>query len=380
MKNFLKNILLSFIIILLFFGIPELTQRIRYAVRYKDPTWLIYGTSTAVDLRNTTIQEKERAEAVKARVNPNIVTSNLDGIKVFNFAYDKKDGYRKNVPGDYLLNEKAKMHINSLGFRGPEIVIPKTKPRIFMTGGSSTLGADNDDDKTYPSLVQKILKDEYKKDVEIVNAGVGGMNIKEIYYFLKNEILDLKPDMITVYSGYNNWNTKSRAGTGWRSQVFKIKLFFLSKSLLLCTLNEKLYLMKGKQVDAVWYNPGTAEKILNDKKIWDDFKLYLEKVCEAANARNVRLVLITQPLYLTSVNPKTFWEDERLWKKHYEISNNLIRSTAKHYYLECIDAADVVDRLYQKDKDRMFVDVVHLTDYGNRVIAEIIAQKLNPTL
>ncbi|MFA6142147.1 MAG: SGNH/GDSL hydrolase family protein [Candidatus Omnitrophota bacterium] len=380
MKNFLKTILVSFVIIVLFFGIPELTQRIRYAVRYKDPTWLMYGTKTALELRDTTIQEKERAEAVKAHLNTKILTSNVDGVKVFKFVYDNKNDYRKNVPGDYLLNENAGMHINSLGFRGPELLDPKTKTRLFMMGGSSTLGADNNDDNTYPYLTRKLLKEVYGKDIEVVNAGVGGMNIREIYYFLKNEIFDLKPDIITVYSGYNNWNAKSYEGTGLRSQLFKIKMFLLSKSLLLCTLNEKIYLMKGKRVDAVWYNPGCAEKILNDKKVWGDFELYLEKVCEEATAHKIRLILITQPLYLTSVNPKTFWEDERLWKKHYEISNDLIRNTAKRYSLECIDAADTVDRYPREDKDRMFVDVVHLTDYGNSVIAEIIAQKLNSAL
>ena len=382
MKNIIKNILFSVLIITVFFAALELAQRIRYALRYRAVSWMLYGVDDYIIKNPSKMQERYKVqddqyeEQLKKTVNPDEIVSTVDGLKVFKFEYDKKENYKKLIPGDYILNKNALMHINSSGFRGVEISGVKTMARLFMMGGSSTLGADNSDNKTYPYLTQDVLKKRYGKDIEVINGGIGGVNISEIYHLLEKEVFDLSPDMVTIYSGYNNWNVKSREGIGWRSVLFHIKEFFIGKSLLFCTINEKIQLLKNQNCSALYYNPGVAEAILQDQKIWSDFRLYLEKICISAKRRNIRVVLITQPLYLVDRNPDNFWEDKKLWEKHYEMTNAIIKDVAKEQGVLCIDVASHFDRLDPDHKRELFVDVVHLTDKGNMAVAEVIAKNL----
>jgi hypothetical protein len=384
MNTTAKNILFSIVVVLIFFGSLESAQRIRYAVRYKSPIWLYYGTSRFYNSYDPTSRYADGdAERKKGFAEKGKLISSMDGINVFHYSYDtKRDGsgnvlYRKHVPGDYILTAGAGMHINSTGLRGPEIAAPKSRPRILMLGGSSTLGAYNNDDKTYPYLTQKMMLGRYGKDVEVVNGGIGGANARELYNLLVDNFEKISPDIITVYSGYNNWNARSREGTGLRSAIFRIKEFLMDRSLLFCTINEKICLLKKRSCDEVWFNPGVAESILSDKKIWSDFRTNLEKICEFAHRHNVKVVMMTQPLNLAEKNPPSFWEDKKCWGRHYAMSNSIIKDVASRCGAECIDLAEIVDSRYGDDKKDIFMDIVHLTDKGNETLAGYISERLS---
>jgi len=98
--------------------------------------------------------------------------------------------------------------INSLGYRGPEITIPKPDGvfRIVAMGGSTTYGDQIMDSRdTYPAQLETILKNEdgYTQ-VEVVNAGVPSYTSWEILVNFEFRILDLQPDMVIFYEAIND--------------------------------------------------------------------------------------------------------------------------------------------------------------------------------
>ena len=105
----------------------------------------------------------------------------------------------------------------SLGFRGPDFE-PEKAPgsfRVFCLGGSSTFGFHNDDDQTYPHYLQeRLAANAATSHVEVVNAGFPYYNSATLRGLLEEELVDYAPDLVTVYSGYNDTSWPLDVGLG----------------------------------------------------------------------------------------------------------------------------------------------------------------------
>ena len=83
--------------------------------------------------------------------------------------------------------------INSLGFRGPEI-LPKTQPRLITIGDSITEGHGNPFDKTFSYQLGQNLR---QNNWEVINMGVQGAS--PIYYALNlKRYLAVQPDAVLI--------------------------------------------------------------------------------------------------------------------------------------------------------------------------------------
>ena len=103
--------------------------------------------------------------------------------------------------------EGSTIHINIEGFRGPEIT--KDKPentfRVFVVGGSSTLGVGVLDNETSSAYLQE----EYNKaglgfNVEVINAGISSAWSATETSMIKERLVNYDPDLIIVYDGWND--------------------------------------------------------------------------------------------------------------------------------------------------------------------------------
>ena len=101
---------------------------------------------------------------------------------------------------------------NSLGYRGPEITVPKPAGvyRIVALGGSSTYGEFiNDWQDSYPAQLESLLRTEYGYEhVEVINAGVPGYTSWESAANFMFRVLDLEPDMVIIYHAINDVNPR----------------------------------------------------------------------------------------------------------------------------------------------------------------------------
>ncbi|EOR95270.1 lipase/acylhydrolase family protein [Arcticibacter svalbardensis MN12-7] len=90
------------------------------------------------------------------------------------------------------------------------LVQPK---KVFFFGDSITShGPDADG---FITLMQKRLKDERKTDqFELFGAGVPGNKVYDLFFRLKQDILDKAPDVVVIYIGINDVWHKAEFGTG----------------------------------------------------------------------------------------------------------------------------------------------------------------------
>ncbi len=93
---------------------------------------------------------------------------------------------------------------DSRGFRGPEIADSPAPgvTRVACLGDSITFGHGVDDDETYPAVLQELLSEH--GDYEVINAADIGAESKDVLQVLREEVLPLSVDVVTVCVGVND--------------------------------------------------------------------------------------------------------------------------------------------------------------------------------
>ncbi len=96
---------------------------------------------------------------------------------------------------------------NRLGYRGPEITLPKPEGvyRIVALGGSTTYSSATSAEEAYPAQLQTVLRDQYGySQVEVINGGFIGYSSWETLVNFQFRVLELEPDMIILYDSVND--------------------------------------------------------------------------------------------------------------------------------------------------------------------------------
>ncbi len=105
------------------------------------------------------------------------------------------------------------LHINALGFRGPEISPEKPAGtlRFAFLGGSTTFCAEaSSDEATWPMLVASALSKQVGAPCDVVNAALPGIGLKELRRILDVRVKPTKPDVIVIYEATNDLSRDSR--------------------------------------------------------------------------------------------------------------------------------------------------------------------------
>jgi lysophospholipase L1-like esterase len=158
------------------------------------------------------------------------------------YATDPATGLR--VPVANL--SKGHISINSLGFRGPEIAMPKPPGtvRIAFLGASTTwCGEVSSNDHVWPSLVTNSLARAFPAvRFDHINAGVPGYTMRSILKNLELRVAQLQPDVIVIYEAANNLSGEMRelaAQNGLIAEARMQEMTWPSRYSLLWHLVEK---------------------------------------------------------------------------------------------------------------------------------------------
>lgn len=124
---------------------------------------------------------------------------NLPGMRIYPYpglAYDMEEC------------QNCIIKINSLGLRGNNINIskPENTIRILILGDSATFGANvENDEETIPGRLGKRLMEEpyINKRFEVINGGIPGYDIQEIYLHYKYKLKQLNSDIV-IYNFFPN--------------------------------------------------------------------------------------------------------------------------------------------------------------------------------
>ena len=112
----------------------------------------------------------------------------------------------------------ARVTTNALGFRSPEIVVPKPPNtyRIIGIGDSYMFGLWVDDDECFPRVMERVLNERggtSKTRIEIINTAVPGYNTAMEVAVLEHIAPKLQPDLVMIDFVCNDMDLPNFIGT-----------------------------------------------------------------------------------------------------------------------------------------------------------------------
>ena len=312
------------------------------------------------------------------------------------------DGSHFKFPPNYELEGAAGQGhetatTNALGFRGPDFAPQKPDDtfRIVCLGGSSTFGYHNNDDETYPHYLQGLLEEEYER-IEVVNAGFPYYNTGSIRSLLEAEVWSYEPDLITLYSAYNDacWPLKVQKPVRWIFWLQEHSVLYLGlKNTILS--DQRIYWIKNKLHSRSKQTVDPQAVLSNAEGVARRYRANVEAIADGAAQREIPFVLVRQPITTRSKLEevqKMSYEDEAayvldrlhkgefLWNFDYYMIRHRrlieeVDTLAAERSLPVVDNIELVDR----DRTRL-TTWVHLSAEANRELAEALRERLRELL
>lgn len=228
---------------------------------------------------------------------------------------------------------------------------PKQAPRRLVAfGGSSTGGASHNSrlEEFYPARMDELLGPE----VEVVNQGVGGWTTFHVRRYAETRLAELQPDLVTAYvscndSGDGPPDTYERLWQSWRSQqagerfVGPLRRAWLYQGLVAVL---------------------TPARALNDVPAvtTEEMRHNLQTLAALTRGQGGRLLLMAEG----AVRPRS-----PELEAHYRVMQEVAEGAADVAFLDVAAALD-------EGGPGLFIDRVHLTDAGHRLVAELAVEEL----
>ena len=287
------------------------------------------------------------------------------------------ENIRRNLPDQHLNT----LNINSLGFRGSEVDLEKidNKYRIMMVGGSTTFGLGaTSDNTTIPALLEKKINEETDFNVNVINAGIIAASSREEVFYITNDLINFNPDLILVFDGYNDsFNVKLTEvddSMTYQGEIEKSDLeLFVKKYFKFLAIPNVIY---------QYTHDYTQIAYLTEKIQKENSQKWVErwnKMCQISEEKDFELMITVQPMLGTSDREMSNIEEEIFksskHQKTVELLNKLGNSLKE---LECdsIDLRETFNGINQQ----VFFSSVHTGDFGNKIIAEKIYEKILPVM
>lgn len=296
---------------------------------------------------------------------------------VFSFTTNSATGQRIPTPG----STTSRISINSLGFRSPEIEIPKPKSRIRLAfvGASTTFCAEaTRNETTWPHLVWRELQTTHS-DIrfDYVNAGVPGYGISHSLVDLEHRVKPLAPDVIIIYHGANDLSYDTRQLAEQQgiviperdSQSWSLAWFLIRKNLQVLARQHAAVSGKNRLV----FNPSEISQgfrqeitklILASKKLAPVVAVatHSHKFRRGQSRDELLRVANTALYYMPYMTLEGLLDA-------YDEYNRVIREVAKESGVILIDAEFSIP-----GDDAHFNDSVHFTDAGSDAMARAVVE------
>ena len=300
------------------------------------------------------------------------------------YTLDPKSGMRIPVPGRSF----GGIHINSMGFRGPELKMPKSRStlRLAFLGSSTTYCAEvSNNENTWPHLVAEALQAEWPGlSVDYINGGVPGYSVSSSLKNLEYRVTPLEPDVIVIYEGHNDLTGNSfnlARKQGLVSTPPAQNLSWPAKYSLLWYLVEKNLVIMSHERTA----RQTAGKLSFDKEdLAGPFRRDLKDLVELSKRTAPIIVLVTFSTQLRE--DQTPEQQSRaaatsLYYMPYMSVNGLIQGYAEYNGVVRQVAWETGAVLIAGENAipgdaQHFADSVHFTDKGSHVMARRVARGL----
>jgi lysophospholipase L1-like esterase len=304
------------------------------------------------------------------------------------YVTDERTRLKVLSPNHVFHRDGTEIRTNELGLRSPSIFVakPPNTVRIAVIGASTAMGLYAvSNEETFSYQLGKFLEASHPSThIEVINAGISGYGLTDQSIMLEKIVLPLKPDIVIVYSGFNDFADYCRGESGEkinraRIQRVGVPLIELPSWLLSSELIHKntVALRSFPANGNVYRSAATVDLSLYKKK--------LEELIQVAKRGNVKLVV--------STNARAFRRDQS------QAEQEALSETAR-YYNPCFDTAGLhtlherhnnaileltrsrgvqsvrLDELIPGGR-RYFVDASHFSNEGEKKAAEHLRRFLD---
>ena len=281
----------------------------------------------------------------------------------------------------------ATMSINSLGFRGPEIEMPKpsNRLRVGFLGASTTYCAEvSSNELVWTDLISRELENSIPSlSVDYINGGVPGYTTKASIINLEKRLLPLQPDIVIIYHATNDLSGETRSlaeQQGIKRTNLATEQSWLGQYSLLWHLAEKNLVLLTAE------NPTSSEYMdFDPTMVGNEFRQNLERIVNIALENGVKLVaLVTFSTHLRDgmddVQKDAAMASARYYMPYLSADDLLL---GFKYYNQIIrEVATKTGALLIEDENGIpgdpihFNDSVHFTDVGSHAQSKRIVQGL----
>lgn len=280
--------------------------------------------------------------------------------------------------------EDVLFEVNSAGFKGPEIRAAHDLPRILTIGDSCTFGTVIDK-FTYARSMEAALQAK-GRPVEVINGGVKGYTPTNVMYRIE-EFKNLKPDLTTVYLGWNVLYT---------FDAIRAHRWLHSPLLLKSAWIRLQWALRGRQAVAneSYYRAKNLDKSDSDLGSIGPYKREflreLETIATTMRASGSRVVIVTLPaLFLPGEWPSDhaleighmpeYTNNPLVFARLTEEYNQAVRELARAAGFTLVDL-NAWARQNLRPTDEYFLDSLHLTEEGQQKIGQYMAEQIAPLL
>ena len=93
--------------------------------------------------------------------------------------------------------------------------------KVIFLGDSITQAAESEEGEgTYKGFITS-LKENVGQEMELINKGISGDKVPDLLLRYKNDVLDLKPNIVFIYIGINDVWHKYDWGTGSDIDIYE---------------------------------------------------------------------------------------------------------------------------------------------------------------
>ena len=280
--------------------------------------------------------------------------------------------------------EGGGIRVDSLGFRGPEIQTEKASEtfRIVAIGDSATFGP-HEEECSYPYLLPGLLA---PRKVESINAAIEGYRTDHALIHLRRDVLPLKPDLVTVYIGWNDlYQTDPQA----EKEELSIRGNPLAQLLTFSDVAQtfrRLYFARFQSQRAQMKAGATDDASWLGSYVPEGYGERLRTIYRVARASGASVVTLTWPTLLSNtMSPEALGKAHYPWyttslaelKSLYQRYQQVLRRVAAEEGVPVVDAAAAFDG---QDKVALFKDTAHFSCTGQTLVAETLAARLRDGL
>ena len=250
---------------------------------------------------------------------------------------------------------------------------PAGVTRIGTLGCSCTQGC-SDTTSSYPTHMEEILNSGSPNSYQVLNAGVGSYSSFQGLQRLKYALLKYKPDIVTIYFGWNDhWianipDNRVRMKGAWEVGLVNfLERFRTYQAYHLAITRVKDTFKQAKKAG----EPPTF------RVSQEDYGKNLNAMIDLCQANGIRPVLMTAPYDPSQLKPSPIFPfpAETLVRTHRDY-NNIVRQVGALRQAPVIDLESAFTQLEKQQPLAYFSDGTHFTPVGCRLVAGLIIQRL----